>query len=85
MGQLATGAFLFGMRSCEYITVSGTRKTKQLTINDIRFFLNNTELVDKTNELILFADTITVTFVFQKNKKKMLCVTQPRSGKKIYP
>ena len=26
-----------------------------------------------------------MTFVFQKNKKKMVCVTQPRSGKKICP
>ena len=85
MGQLATGAFFFGMRSCEYLIVSGTRKTKQLMVNDIRFFKNSTELKDKTNELILFADTVTVTFVFQKNKKKMVCVTQPHSGKKICP
>ena len=47
MGQLATGAFFFGMRSCEYLTVSGTRKTKQLTVNDIRFFKNSTKLEDK--------------------------------------
>ena len=85
MGQLATGAFFFGMRSCEYLTVTGYRKTTQLTVDNIRFFKKNVELKDKYNELILFADTVSITFVFQKNKKKMVTVTQPRSGKHICP
>ena len=85
LGQLATGAFFFGMRSCEYLTVKGYRKTKQLTVKNIRFFKNNVELKDKCNEFILFADTVSITFVFQKNKKKMVTVTQPRSGKTICP
>ena len=34
---------------------------------------------------MLYADTVTITFVFQKNKKKMISVTQPRSGKQICP
>ena len=67
------------------MTVSGPRKTKQLTVKDVRFFKNNVELKDKKNELILFADTVSITFVFQRNKKKMICVTQPRSGKNICP
>ena len=85
MGQLATGAFFFGMRSCEYLSVTGHRKTRQLTVENIRFFKNNTELKEKTNEFILFADTVSITFVFQKNRKKMITVTQPRSGKTICP
>ena len=85
MGQLATGAFFFGMRSCESLTVTGYRKTTQLTVDNIRFFKKNVELKDKYNELILFADTVSITFVFQKNKKKMVTVTQPRSGKHICP
>ena len=85
MGQLATGAFFFGMRSCEYLTVRGRRKTRQLTVNEVRFFKNNIELKDKRNPLIQYADTVAVTFVFQKNKKKMVTVSQPRSGKQICP
>ena len=39
MGELACGAFFFGMRSCEYLAVTGkTRKTKRLKIRNIRFF-----------------------------------------------
>ena len=32
MGQLVYGDFFFGMRSCEYLTFSGTIKTKRLKI-----------------------------------------------------
>ena len=85
MGQLVTGAFFFGMRSCEYLTVKGTRKTRQLTVRDIRFFKKNIELRNKNSTFILYADTVSVTFTFQKNKKKMVTVTQPRSGKTICP
>ena len=58
LGELATGAFFFGMRSCEYLNVKGTRKTKQLRIGDIRFFINNNELKDKSNAFIQFVDTV---------------------------
>ena len=75
----------FGMRSCEYLNVTGTRKTKQLRISDIRFFKNNNELKDKSNPFIQFADTVSITFRFQKNKQKMITVSQPRSGKPICP
>ena len=85
MGELATGAFFFGMRSCEYLTVTGNRKTKQLTVKDIRFFKNNVELTDKRSPFIEFADTVSITFVFQKKKRKMVTVTQPRSGNTICP
>ena len=86
MGQLACGAFFFGMRSCEYLAVAGKkRKTKRLKIRNIRFFKNNVEIRDKTSALILFADTVSITFEFQKNKMKNITVSQPRSGKKICP
>ena len=85
LGQLATGAFFFGCRSCEYLKVEGTRKTKCLTVENVRFFKNNLEIKNKRNQLIQFADTVSVTFVFQKNKKKMITVSHPRSGKAICP
>jgi len=61
------------------------RKTKRLKIRNIRFFKNNVEIRDKTSALILFADTVSITFEFQKNTQKNITVTQPRSGKRIYP
>ena len=85
MGQLATGAFFFGMRSCEYRSDRGTRKTRQSTVGNVRFFKNNIELKVKSSNFILYADTVSITFTFQKNKKKMVTVTQPRSGKPICP
>ena len=36
--DLFIGAFFFAMRSCEYLTVSGPRKTKLLAVKIIRFF-----------------------------------------------
>ena len=85
LGQLACGAFFFGMRSCEYLTVAGTRKTKRLKIKNIRFFKNNEELVDKRSPLLRYADTVSITFEFQKNRQKNMTVSQPRSGKEICP
>ena len=85
LGQLASGAFFFGMRSCEYLTVNGSRKTKRLKVRNIRFFRNNTEITDKRSAILKFADTVSITFEFQKNKKKNITVSQPRSGKDICP
>ena len=85
LGQLACGAFFFGMRSCEYLSVAGTRKTRRLRVQDVRFFRNNTEFKNKRDPLVEFSDTVSITFVFQKNKQKNITVTQPRSGKELYP
>ena len=85
LGQLACGAFFFGMRSCEYLTVTGQRNTKRLTIGNIRFFKHNQEITDKQSAMILFAETVSITFEFQKNKQRNITVTQPRSGKQLCP
>ena len=61
LGELATGAFFFGMRNCEYLNVMGTWETKQLRVSDIRFFKNNIEL-KKTNPFIQFAGTVLIFF-----------------------
>ena len=85
LGQLACGAFFFGMRSCEYLTVTGTRKTKRLKVRNIRFFKNNIEVRDTHNPILKYSDTVSITFEFQKNKQKYVTVSQPRSGKRICP
>ena len=66
LGQLGCGAFFFGMRSCEYLSVTGTRKTKRLKIRNIRFFKNNIEIKDKRSPVLKYADTVSITFEFQK-------------------
>ena len=43
------------------------------------------ELTNKNSPLILYADSVSITFIFQKNKQKNITVTQPRSGKNICP
>ena len=85
LGQLACGAFFFGMRSCEYLTVTGTRKTKRLKVTNIRFFKNNQEIKDQTSYMVKLADSVSVTFKFQKNRQKDVTVSQPRSGKLLCP
>ena len=85
MGQLVCGAFFFGMRSCEYLTVTGLRKTKRLKVKNVRFFKNNIEIIDKYSPLLQYSDTVSITFEFQKNKQKNITVSQPRSGKEICP
>ena len=66
--QLACGAFFFGMKSCEYLQVTGTCKTKRLKVTNVRFFKNNVEITDKTSSLVKFADTVSITFKFQINR-----------------
>ena len=86
MGQLACGAFFYGIRSCEYLSVSGTRKTKRLTVrNNIRLFKNNVEMKDKRRPLLTYADTVSITFESQKNGQNNITVTQPRSEKVLCP
>ena len=69
------------MRSYEFLTVKGIRKTKRLKVRNIRFFKTNVKITEKTNTLILYADIVSITFEFQKNKTKDITVSQPRSGK----
>ena len=68
IGQLVVGAFFFAMRSCEYSSVSGERRTKLLELRNIRFYKNNRELSAASNFLHL-ADCVSITFFFRKNEQ----------------
>jgi hypothetical protein len=81
MCQLFTGAFFFAMRSCEYLQVSGTCRTKILKLKNIRFFNEKKELHHKDNYLKL-ADTVSITFEFQKKDTCNDTITHFRSGHK---
>jgi hypothetical protein len=70
------------MRSCEYLNVSDKRKTKVLTIKNIRFFKGRTEVLHSDSHLHL-ATTVSITFEFQKKDTKNDTITQHRSGDKL--
>ena len=86
--QLICGALFFGCRSCEYCDTSGEkRKTKLLTLEDIRFYYKKRELskTGKNSQLILKATSIAICFRSQKNDEKNTIITQYRSNEEICP
>jgi hypothetical protein len=66
IGKLASGSFFYAMRNCEYLKVSGPRKTKLLLVEDIQFHINNRE-INHHSPQIFDSDTVTITFRDQKN------------------
>jgi hypothetical protein len=79
LARLAIGAFFFAMRSCEYLKVSGSpRKTKCLTVENIRFFSHGKKL-DHTNTNLATASVVSITFVSQKTDVKNQTVTMYRT------
>jgi hypothetical protein len=79
MCQLFTGAFFFAMRSCEYLKVSGKQRTKILTLQNIRFFKGRREL-NHYNKFLQTADSVSITFEFQKKDTRNDTITHHRSG-----
>lgn len=72
------------MRSCEYVKVSGDRKTNQIHICDVQFFKGTRELHHNSPAFSLgclcYVDTVSVTFTLQKNQEKEDTVTMHRSS-----
>jgi hypothetical protein len=79
---LFMGAFIFAMRSCEYIKVQGTRKSKLLELRNIRFFKGNT-LIPHSSPFLSSAKCVSITFELQKRDAKDDTITQHRSGDKL--
>jgi len=70
--QLTIGAFFFAMRSCEYsktTSPSESKRTKIITIGDIRFFKSH-KLINHNDPSLHEADIISITFRSQKNGEK---------------
>lgn len=83
IADLCTGAFFFAMRSCEYLTVSGSlRKTKRLRLRNLRFYLNGKELPISSTKLTT-ASVLSVTFEDQKNDQKFDTITMHASAHKL--
>jgi hypothetical protein len=77
--QLARGAFFFAMRSCEYLTVTGERRTKRLRLGNLKF-IRNKRSVRLDDPFLALSDTIAITFEFQKNDERDETVVMHCSG-----
>ena len=75
VGQLAVGAFFFAMRSCECSRVSGERRTKLLRLRNIQFCRGRRRMCHNDRSL-LSADSVSVTFEFQKNDERDVTIAQ---------
>jgi hypothetical protein len=80
--ELFIGAFFFAMRSCKHVQVSGKRKTKLLTLKNIRFFKGR-RLIHFEDPLLHYADCVSITFEQQKRDTKNDVITQHRSDDPI--
>jgi len=80
--QLFIGAFFFAMRSCEYVKVQGPRKTKLLTVKNIRFYIGN-RLINHLDPNLSSAECVSITFEFQKRDTRNDVITQHRSGDNV--
>lgn len=78
--QLTIGAFYFAMRSCEYLKVpkQEDKKTKQLTLRNIAFYLDGT-LLPHSSTSLHNASSVSITFETQKNSRKFDTITQWRT------
>lgn len=75
MSELFCGAIFFAMRSCEYLNVQGTRRTKLLRVRNIRFYIGRRLLHHSSRELDR-ADSVSITFEFQKTGIRDSVITQ---------
>jgi hypothetical protein len=76
--ELFIGAFFFAMRSCEYMKVTGSRKTKLLSLRNVRFFRGR-RLLLHTDPFLHLAECVSITFELQKKDTKNDTITQYRS------
>ena len=67
--DLAICAFFFACRSCEYLKVQGTRRTKTLRKGDVEFRHGKVVLSHDSPDLHL-AETVAILFRDQKNRVK---------------
>ena len=86
IGELTTGALFFGMRSCEYSTVKGERKTKLLHLKDLQFLSHKRAIPRRQGNLeLLQASSISITFYLQKNDDKGQTITMHRNNSELCP
>ena len=79
--QLAIGAIFFAMRSCEYLSAPQAEKkrTAVLKLKNIRFNKDHRTL-SHDSPLLEFADSVSITFEFQKKDERNDTVSQMFTG-----
>jgi hypothetical protein len=85
--DLVIGAFFFAMRSCEYSKPATLGQTKCVELDGLIFRTTSNTVIDHNDaDLLTKAEYVTVTFVNQKNGKKMDSRTQRRTrDRKLCP
>jgi hypothetical protein len=82
--QLSHMAFFFAMRSCEYLKVQGSRRTQPIRRCDITFRDRFNRIIPHTSEALHTAESVSITFRFQKKDIRDDTITQSRSGNKNF-
>jgi hypothetical protein len=75
-------AFFFAMRSCEYLKVSGNRRTQPVRMCDIVFRDHFNRIVPHSDPKLHEAESVLITFRFQKRDIRDDTIKQSRSGNK---
>jgi hypothetical protein len=81
--DLLTIAFFWCMRSCEYSLVTGERRTKLLCFRNIRLFDKLNRPIPIHSPKITEAESVSITFEFQKKEVRDDTISHQRSGDKI--
>ena len=75
--------FFFAMRSCENFKVSGERKTHPIRKRNM-VFRKDGRILPHSSPRLHLADTIAITFEYQKRDERNDTVTQWRTGDSTY-
>jgi hypothetical protein len=81
--QLMLMGFFFAMRSCENVKVSGERRTHPIRKRNM-VFRKGGRILPHLSPRLHLADTISITFEYQKRDKRNNTVTQWRTGNSTY-
>jgi hypothetical protein len=80
IADLLTIALFWCMRSCEYSSVHGDRRTKLLCFRNIRLFDSNNRPIPIDSSHISNAQAVSITFEFQKKEVRDDTISHQRSG-----
>ncbi len=82
VADLLTIAFFWCMRSCEYSSVSGDRRTKLLCFRNIRLFDAENKPIPHNSQSLHKAQSVSITFEFQKKEVRDDTISHTRSEDK---
>ena len=71
---------LFAMRSCEFCTATGTRKTKIATLDCVRFTCKDNSTIAHDDDETFIAFVVSIEFVDPKNGEYMERTTNKNDG-----